>query len=381
MTSGGQRLNVLHVYRTYFPETQGGLQEAIRQICLGTAQHGVSNTVFALARQPIPECVDLPEARLVRERSWFELASCDFGSVSALLKFRSLAAEADVVHLHYPWPFGDVLALLAVGSCPYVITYHSDVVRQRYLNAIYSPLRSLFFRKAAAVVSTSPGYRASSPFLGSLDRSVEMIPLCFEEAFLPPRDVEREAYWVREFGQDYFLFIGVLRYYKGLDYLLRAAEISGVTVVVAGDGPEGSRLRSQWGACPNVRFVGYVNDADKHALLEGARAVVFPSHLRSEAFGMTLLEGAVRRRALISTEIGTGTSYVNEDGVTGLVVPPADPVALANAMLRLSKNPTAARAMGIAAYERYVKLFSASSVGAKYVGLYRSVLDARVRVQ
>jgi len=73
------KLRVLHIYRTYFPETQGGGQEAIRQLSLATNALGIENTIFALARKPTPQTLDLPEGRLVRSRSWLEIASCDIG--------------------------------------------------------------------------------------------------------------------------------------------------------------------------------------------------------------------------------------------------------------------------------------------------------------
>ena len=95
-----------------------------------------------------------------------------------------------------------------------------------------------------------------------------------------------------------------------------------------------------------VYFLGAVSDEDKIALVKLCRGVVFPSHLRSEAFGVTLLEGAMFGKPLISSEIGTGSSYVNIDGVTGIVVPPNDPVALRDAMRRLGQDEALATKMG-----------------------------------
>ena len=54
-------MRVLHVYRTYFPDTQGGLEEAIRQICASTKVHGVENRVFMLSRNPQPAIINRPE--------------------------------------------------------------------------------------------------------------------------------------------------------------------------------------------------------------------------------------------------------------------------------------------------------------------------------
>jgi len=371
----GRPLRVLHVYRTYFPETQGGLQEAIRQLCGATKKLGVENTVFALAKNAEPATLMVDGVTVIRKRSVAEIASCDIGSLGSIFGFRALVREVDLVHFHYPWPFGDLLSLVLRSDKPFVVTYHSDVVRQRVLDALYSPLRSLFLRRAARLVTTSPRYAEGSEVLKRVEAVLETIPLCLDRSSVPTPSPDRVEYWRSRFGRPFFLFVGVLRYYKGLDFLMEAASLCGLPVVIAGSGPEGERLKSRWPDASNVLFVGNVEDCEKFALIDACRAVVFPSHLRSEAFGMTLLEGAMRKRALISTELGTGTSYVNLHELTGLVVPPADPAALARAMERLASCEQDAIAMGLAGFERFESMFSPLVVGTQYVTLYNRVLD------
>jgi len=96
----------------------------------------------------------------------------------------------------------------------------------------------------------------------------------------------------------------------------------------------------------NIHFLGFLPDEDKVALLTLCYAVLFPSHLRSEAFGISLLEGAMYGKPLISSEIGTGTSFINIANETGFVVPPSDPLALRQAMQTLWQNPEMASEMG-----------------------------------
>ena len=120
-----------------------------------------------------------------------------------------------------------------------------------------------------------------------------------------------------------------------------------------------------------------MNDEDKVALLELCYAVTFPSHLRSEAFGISLLEGAMYGKPMISSEIGTGTSYINIDRETGLVVPASDPVAFRNAMQFLWENPAVATEMGKKAEQRYHKLFTARQMAESYTELYSQVIYKR----
>ncbi|MEC5398152.1 glycosyltransferase [Uliginosibacterium sp. H1] len=372
-TTVGRRLRVLHVYRTYFPETQGGLQEAIRQISRGLRTAGCEASVFTLAKDPVPPTVQMQEGVVVRAKSIAEIASCDIGSPWGVAQFRKLAASADILNFHYPWPFGDLLGALFNPGKPYVITYHSDIVRQRAVERLYAPLRTLFFQRAAAVVATSQVYAMTSPYLTRTNWPVEVIPLGIDPGDIPAVSDPVRTKWKSRFPLPFFLFVGVLRYYKGLEFLIMAARINGATVVIAGDGPERERLKSLAEGMDNVHFVGHVTDEDKFALLALARSVVFPSHLRAEAFGVTLLEGAISACPLISTEIGTGTSYVNAHGETGLVVPPADPVTLSNAMSRLLNDEKEAMRMGIAARERCIRLFNTADIGRRYLELYTRI--------
>ena len=126
-------------------------------------------------------------------------------------------------------------------------------------------------------------------------------------------------------------------------------------------------------ALSNVRFVGSVTEEDKMCLLRLARGFVFPSHLRSEAFGMSLLEAAMCAKPMVCCEIGTGTSYINVDGETGFVVPPDDPQALRGAMVRLLDDPALAEAMGGAARARFEALFTAQQMARAYRDLYREL--------
>ena len=374
-----RKLRVLHIYRTYFPETQGGLQESIRQLCLATLPLEVDNTVFALARQPYPACMDLPEGKLVRARAWFEVASCDFGGWDALRRCREAADECDIIQIHYPWPFADMLLpFIRRRKQPVVVTYVSDIVRQNGvgLGQIYAPLRRYLLGTATRIVASSPNYVASSRILPDYTNKLVCIPHCLGD-FLTP-EVDLCARWAARFGADFFLFVGVLRYYKGLDVLLAAASLVKMPIVILGEGPEGDRLRAevQRKGLDNVHFVGALPDTEKHALFAMCRGVVFPSHRRSEAFGITLLEGARAGKPLICCEIGTGTTWINRHDETGLVVQPEDPVTLAQAMTLLAGDDVLCARLGAGARARWQQHFTPEVVGAAYRQLYDEVLVA-----
>ncbi len=372
-------MRVLHVYRTYFPDPPGGLQEAIRQICLATQMQGVDNTIFTLSPHPQPNELLMPEARVVRRRSWAAPASCDLGGLGALAEFRRLARAADVVHFFSPWPFADVLHAVACPDKPTVLTYISDIVRQRWLGAAYAPLMRLTLRSVDAIVANSPAYAHTSPVLSdpSIRDKVTMVPLGIVEASYAREgdDIVLQRIGLGA-GESYFLFLGVLRYYKGLHTLIEAARHVKARIVIAGSGPEGEALRGRVRdlEVSNVIFAGQVTDAEKMTLLKRCVSLVLPSHLRSEAYGMVLVEAAMSGKPMVSCEIGTGTSFVNADGETGFVVPPENPSTLAEAMNRLLADAELAVRMGSAARQRYERMFSGEALGKAYASLYHDVL-------
>lgn len=370
-------MKVLHVYKTYYPDPPGGVQEALRSICMFTQPLRFEHTIFTLSPTPVPHETQLPEARVVRARSWARPASCDIGLLDAARQFRKLSREADLIHYLFPWPFADVLHNIVRPKAPSVMTYISDVMRQKSLNQLYGPFRSAFLGQMRAIAVSSPGYVKENPVLDapSLREKLQTIPFGIAD-FATGRAIDLTAF--SRFGiaanKPYFLFLGALRYYKGLDYLLRAAKHVTAQIVIAGQDVQAGRLQAmakKLGA-ENVVFTGAINQTEKEALLHQCFAFVFPSHLRSEAFGMALVEAAMFGKPMISCEIGTGTSFINLDGETGLVVSPADATALANAMNYLLHHRDEYARFGAAARLRYESMFNGQAMGEAYARFFRA---------
>lgn len=384
MVFQSQNLRVLHVYRTYFPDPPGGLQEAIRQICLATSKFDIEPRIFTLTPHPAPREINAPEGKVIRKRSWAAPASCDLGGIDSLLKFRELSAWADVIHYHFPWPFADVLHMLGGRGKPSVMTYHSDIVRQRYLGYVYGPLMRRMLHSMSAVVATSPAYAKTSTVLTSdvtPDR-LKTIPLGIvdysNDVFAEGSDHDSLAR-LQLNDAPFVLALGVLRYYKGLHTLIEAANSIRATIVIAGSGPEDAHLKTLATnlGVSNVIFAGQVSNEEKIALLKHCCLLALPSHLRSEAFGMVLVEASMFSKPMVCCEVGSGTSYVNVHGETGFVVPPESPSNLADACNRLLIDEKLATQMGAAARSRYERLFSGDALGQAYADLYLEVTSKK----
>lgn len=288
-------------------------------------------------------------------------------------------AWAELIHYHFPWPFADVMHATAGYLRPAIVTYHSDIVRQKALKFIYRPLMKHFLRSVDRIVATSPNYYATSDVLSPMSEKVDVIPIGIEPESYP---VIRDGSSVLEkvetqYGRGFFLFVGVLRYYKGLHILLDAIRGAHYKVVIVGSGPVENELRRQAAdqQIDNVKFGGYVDDSIKMALFKLCRGVVFPSYLRAEAFGVTLLEGAMCGKPLISAEVGAGSSHINIHEQTGLVVTPGCHRSLREAMDRIYYHPRRAGEMGERARSRFLEYFTGSVMGQRYAELYREILE------
>ena len=364
-------MEVLHFYKTSYPDTCGGVEQFVRQMCLGAHQRGVRSRVLSLAKGPHAAPCDMGGYWLHRSRLLFEVASTGF-SLSAFADLIALAKTADVIHYHFPWPFMDLVHFATRVKKPTVVTYHSDIVRQKHLLKCYQPLMKKFLASTDAIVATSPNYVATSPVLSSLTEKVSVIPIGLDKTTYALPGIQRLQHWRSQCGEAFFLFVGALRYYKGLHTLLEAALRVTAPIVIAGMGPMEAELKAEVERrhLSHVHFVGAINEEDKAALLTLCYAVVFPSHLRTEAFGIALLEGAMFGKPMISCEIGTGTTFINIDGKTGLTIAPNDANALADAMDFLWQHPEKASAMGAAASVRYEDYFTADKMVASYITLY-----------
>ncbi|MGY4598078.1 glycosyltransferase involved in cell wall biosynthesis [Bradyrhizobium sp. GM22.5] len=287
-------MKILHFFKTYMPDSWGGTQSFIYQLAQGTSSRGHSVDVLFLSRELPSHPQALGNHTIHPVRLTFELASTGF-SIAAFKKFRELAREADVVHYHFPWPFMDVVHFATRASKPSVVTYHSDVVRQRYALKVYRPLKNRFLASVDRIVATSPNYLATSRVLPRFAPKTTVIPIGLDESLYPRPSEAALDRWRSRAGNQFFLFVGMLRYYKGLHILLEAAKNTDFTIVIVGAGPIERQLREQTRQLnlSNVLFLGQLPEEDKVALLTLCLAVVFPSHLRSEAFGISLLEGAM----------------------------------------------------------------------------------------
>lgn len=374
-----QRPRIVHVYKDVYPPVEGGIERIIFHLTRLTAGEFEPHVLVASRSWRGGEREIAPGVRVTEVPSAGRALSTPLapGFVTALRRSR-----ADLFHFHIPHPTGEVAYLLSGLSTPAVATYHSDVVRQRLAMTLYNPLFQSFLRRLHVIMPTSRRYLETSTQLAPHRGRCRVVPLGYPvEDYAPTPPIRERAARLRAQYGEYLLFLGCLRAYKGIPYLLEAArQLPGVRVLIAGEGAQGEALRQmarELGLAERVHFLGRVSQDEALALFHGAAIFVLPAHQRSEAFGLCQIEAMACGLPVISTDLPTGVPEVNAHGVSGLIVPPADPLALAKAIAELLKDPDRRRALGEGGYRRARELYRAELMAERVAEIYREALGLK----
>jgi len=287
--------------------------------------------------------------------------------------------SADVIHVHLANPLATFAYEMVPNSQPLVVTYHMDVVKRPALCKLYAPFLQRFLQQAEVILTTSPRLIETSPYLQPHRKKCVPVPYGIDTAQFASSTIWAEATAaVRErYGTPLILFNGRLVHYKGLDCLLKALKWVDATLILIGYGELEEPLRNlaeRLSLAERVHFLGRVENHETPAYYHACDLVVLPSVNATEAFGIVQLEAMACGKPVVCTEVGTGTSWVNQHGVTGLVVPPRDPEALAEAINTLLANPDLREEMGRKGRERVEKEFTKEIMAQRVLEVYREVV-------
>lgn len=372
------RPRILHVYKDYYPPVVGGIERTIRLMALGTRhEFDVRVLVNSGTRRTWTETVEgIPVTRVAE---WRRVASAPV-SPAFIGELRRHARNADLLHFHHPNPTGDIACLLNRPQAPAVMTYHSDVVRQQAAMAVYGPIQERMMRACRVIMPTSPNYMESSTWLQRHRDKCRVVPLGIEvDRFQETPEIRQAANALREqYPGPLIAFVGRLRYYKGLHFLIRAMGGVDATLLAVGGGSDLEQLRAEaaaLGVAKRCRFLGDLPEPEMTAVLHAADLFCLPSHLRSEALGLSQIEAMASGLPVVSCRIPSGVPFVNQDGLTGLTVEPESPEALARALNKLLGDEPLRRRMGEAARLRASTVFSAARMCDNLMQVYRQVLN------
>lgn len=356
-----RRLKILQVGK-YSREYSGGMEKAVFTLSRELAnEHEVEILASSL------DCTGASETdgglsyhRLPTWARWFSTPITP-GLIARLWRAR----DFDIIQISLQNPMAVAAYLLARPRGALVLWYQHDIVRQKFLGALIQPFLLALLRRADAIVVASPGYAAGSALLRGFKEKVTVIPLGIDEAALQYPAAPRRGPLV--------LFIGRLVYYKGLPYLIEAMRGLDATLLIVGSGPLEVELKAS--APENVVFENVAASDSVGPYIHACDMLVLPSTERTEAFGLALVEAMACGKPVITTELGTGTSFICQHGMTGLVVPPRNAAALREAVKSLLDDPERARRMGAAGRRRFEEKFSSRMMARSFAELYGRLLS------
>ena len=364
-------MQILHIYKDYFPVV-GGIENHVKLLAEAQAARGHNVSVLVTSRDQHTRIETMNGVRVIFAARLATILSAPISPALFDLIRRETPA---IAHLHFPYPFGEIANHFCGRARRTIVTYHSDIIRQKFTRALYRPLMARVFARVDRIIATSPNYIASSPVLSRWKEKCVVVPLGID-----PTPFETLPLTPRGSGER-LLFVGKLRYYKGLNFLLEALrELPRAHLIVVGTGPRERAWRAlarRLGVDERVVFVGQVRDAELPAYYAASDIFVLPASERSEAFGAVLLEAMAAGKPVVCAELGTGTSFVNVDGETGFVVPARDSRALAAAIARLMDDADLRARMGAAGRARVRQEFTLEKMVERVMEVYVESGDER----
>lgn len=378
MSASGGRLRVL-LFGRYADAEFGGIERHVRSL------------VDALHEEV--DYVNLVEGRgfgdgppwkcpVVRARSVAVVASQPIcPGMPFIVRRLQREHRFEIAHLHLPDPMSHFSALALPRGVKLVLSWHSDIVKQKRFFGFYRPFLQALVARSSCVIAPTPAHFESMPQLSALvprERRV-VVPFGFDLA--PFHNPCPEAAELKTlFGRKIVFALGRHVYYKGFEYLVRAmAHVPGATLVLGSSGPlteSLKRMAAEAGVASRVHFVGRISEPDLPAYYQACDVFCLPSVEPSEAFGIVQVEAMAAGKPVVCTDLRNGVNWVNPDGVTGITVPPRDERALADALNRLLGDDGLRRRLGGAGAQRAATEFSLAALRAGTLGAYRRALAA-----
>jgi len=384
-------VRVMHIGK-YFPPDPGGMETYLKDLMVCTQKMGTTSAALVhqskLGLRSKEEHYQSQGITLgvTRVATWLRALFTPLSPSFPWVLNRLIKEQRpQILHMHLPNPSA-FWALLIPGArrLPWVVHWQSDVLTPksswiiRFCYLAYKPFESALLKRADRIIATSSQYLASSRALAPFRGKCCVISLGIADRF--GKQVAEKTETIPN-GPLRVLAIGRLAHYKGFDVLLRAiAHTDHTELDIVGSGEQFGKLTSlseSLGLAHRVRFHGAVSDADRDNLILNSDCLCLPSIDRTESFGIALLEAMSAGKACVISEVpGSGMTAVVEADKTGLVVPPGDYVALAEAFDWLTQHRHQLVQMGCLGRTKFETELTIDVSAARVIGIYDKVQRA-----
>lgn len=368
-------MKVLQVNKLYYPHI-GGVEKVVQELAEGLAEEA---EVRVLACQP----KGIGKREVINGIPVYKAGSLGtYWSMPVSPSFPRLLHKqlgwADLAHFHFPFPLGDLSYLLVKRRVKVktVLTWHSDIVKQKSFLRLYEPFLYKFLDAVDQIILTSPAPLENSRFLKNYRDKCKIIPLGIRNFWFEAAGESEEA--VQLPCDKTVLFVGRLCYYKGVEYLLEAMQDVSANLVIIGNGELREELEEKakrLGISERTFFLGFSSDEELRYWYHRADVFALPSVEPSEAFALVQAEAMAAGTPVVNTNLPTGVPFVSLHNETGLTVEPRKSQQLAEALNTILNNPSLAASFGEKAKERAKSLFSVEQMLQSTLSLYKELIE------
>ena len=362
-----KKIRILEVNKAYYPHV-GGIESLVRQYSEKLSEIENTEIDVLVCRENFGKTYSerINGIHVTRAGSMGTYFSCPV-SLSFIKLFKQMSKNADVVHIHLPFPLADIALILSGYKGKVIVSWHSDIVRQKKLMFFYKPVMKKLLDRADCIITATEGHISGSDYLHEYRNKCIVIPYGINpENYLSvkPAPVLTEKCTYKNSIKVFFT--GRLVYYKGVDVLIKAfTKVKNCELFISGTGKLENELKEmtkKYHIEDIVHFLGFLPDEQLKQAYRDCDIFVLPSVLKSEAFGIVQLEAMVCGKPVINTRLDSGVPYVSIHGKTGFTVAPSNPAQLAKAINVLARNKKLREKFGENAALRAKKVFNEKNV-------------------
>lgn len=352
----------------FYPPDLGGIEKVMQDLCDGLRKVGVTCDVLCSnSSNNFQKDITPYGANIYRTASFGKLASTSI-SPQMIFKIRELIKNYDIIHVHLPDPMATLALFFAnTKNKKIILHWHSDIINQRFLLNFFLPLQSWILKRTDVIIATSEKYIQESPYLQKYRHKCTCIPIGID---MPHQTKELSK------NSNTILSVGRFVYWKGFEYLIESLQFlpKQTKVVLVGDGDKNykkylQKIVKELNLQDRVSFLGKKTKQELALLYQESNCFVLPSY--QESYGIVLIEAMCYGLPLVCMKFSpSGSDWINQDGKTGFVVPPKNPQAIANAVVKIQENY---QKLSQNSKERYQAHFTLKKMIQSIHSLYKTI--------
>jgi glycosyltransferase involved in cell wall biosynthesis len=375
-------MRVLQLGKAFPPiKNLGGVEKVMEYFYFGLNKKGVKCDVLGVNDKFEFQIDNFSSEGLIFRERLILKAMSTFLSIHLIKRLYNIWNNYDIIHVHFPDPMSLLAIFLVRPKSKIIIHWHSDILRQKLLYFFIKPLERWALSRANLILCTTPEYYKQNPILSPYLNKTKYLIIGIDKNTIPINYSLLDNLTNRFISKRKIIFIGRLVYYKGIEYLIKSLPLikTDFILYIVGEGKLENSMKllvKDIGCEDKVFFLGNINEEDKFTYLYNSDILVLPSIYRTEAYGIVQIEAMALGVPVISTNIlGSGVHWVNQHGLSGIIVTCKDSLSIAQAVDNLFSSQNTYNRFVKGAFNRYESVFTSELMLKGLIDHYNSVLN------